>query len=128
TAAWAHVDAAGAKRAEALKGVQPALIERRKTYDSLAAAEQGGGGQGPSQTASQAGGAVAAIPIVESVIGRASQVLAEVEPGLVSPSEQSEVGYSMALMAYPEVVLDFVTCYYQLRGLKADFTARRQKW
>lgn len=125
-AAWAHLKVAEAKREEATRGVSPALIDRKTAYDSLAAGEQASGGGGAVQ--SHAAGAVGAIPIIEAVIGRASAIVAAVESGKVSYSQQAGVGYTMALAAYPEVVVSFVDSYYQLHGLRADFLSRREKW
>jgi hypothetical protein len=125
-AAWAHVGVADAKREEATKGVIPALIDRKTAYDSLAAGEQASGGGGGVQ--SHAAGAVAAIPIIEAVIGRASEIVAAVESGKASYSHQAGVGYTMALDAHPELVLSFVDSYYQLQGLRDDFLSRRGKW
>ena len=122
-AKMANLDAKDKGRLAAMAGLSPAVIARKSAYDALAAAEQGSG----SSAGRHAAGQLAAIPVIEAVISRASEVVSASQID-AKYSVENGIGYTMALNAYPEVMVGFVDCYYQLLGIHADFTSRQKHW
>jgi hypothetical protein len=108
--------------------VTPLLIDRRAAYSNLAqvAARRSGGSSG---TQSRIAGIIAAIPIAEVVVSRASGVIAAADSALnISYTANSGIGFNMAMYAGYRQANTLVQHISWLSGMRDQFVSDQTFW
>lgn len=106
-------------------GLSPLLVRRRSAYERLGRAI-GSSGRAPSSVRRQVQAVITAIPLVETVVSRANNVVSTL--GELTYSAQSGIGLSMARYARLPIGDQFLSSVASYQGVKNSFVGRQRHW
>ena len=106
-------------------GLRPLLIRRRSAYEKIGRVI-GSSSAAPPRARRQIQAIVTAIPLVETVVGRANNVVSTI--GEVPYNPQAGIGLAMARFARWPIGDQFISSATSYTGLKIDFQTRQAFW